>query len=41
VGSGLRFFAPELSSAFAPAYGMTIIAETAFCLRLLFQRAAA
>lgn len=41
VGSGLRFFAPELSSAFAPAYGLTIIAETAFCLRLLFQRAAA
>ena len=40
VGSGLRFFAPELSSAFAPAYGLTIIAETAFCLRLMFQRAA-
>jgi hypothetical protein len=38
VGSGLRFFAPELSSAFAPAYGLSIIAETAFCLRLLFQR---
>ena len=41
VGSGLRFFAPELSSAFAPAYGLTVIAETAFCLRLVFQRAAA
>ena len=41
VGSGLRFLAPELSSAFAPAYGLTIIAETAFCLRLMFQRAAA
>lgn len=40
VGSGLRFFAPELSPVFAPAYGLTIIAETAFCLRLLFQRAA-
>lgn len=38
VGSGLRFFAPDLSSAFALAYGLTIIAETAFCLRLLFQR---
>ena len=40
AGSGLRFFAPELSSGFAPAYGLTIVAETAFCLRLLFQRAA-
>ncbi len=40
AGSGLRFFAPELSSAFVPAYGLTILAETAFCLRLLFQRAA-
>lgn len=38
VGSSLRFFAPELSSAFAPAYGLTILAETAFCLRLLLQR---
>ncbi len=38
TGSGLRFFAPDLSSAFAPAYGLTILAETAFCLRLLFQR---
>lgn len=41
VGSGLRFFAPDLSLAFASAYGFTIIAETAFCLRLLLQRAAA
>jgi hypothetical protein len=38
AGSGLRFFAPELSAAFAPAYGVTILAETAFCLRLLLQR---
>ncbi len=38
TGSGLRFFAPELSEAFAPAYGLTILAETAFCLRLLVQR---
>jgi hypothetical protein len=40
VGSGLRFFAPDLSSAFMPAYGLTILAETAFCLRLLLQRGA-
>jgi hypothetical protein len=39
-GSCIRFFAPELSSAFAPAYGLTILAEAAFCLRLLFQRRA-
>jgi hypothetical protein len=40
VGSGLRFFAPDLSSAFMPAYGLTILAETAFCLRLILQRRA-
>jgi len=40
TGSGLRFFAPDLSSAFMLAYGVTILAETAFCLRLLFQRGA-
>ncbi len=39
TGSALRFFAPDLSAAFAPAYGVTILAETAFCLRLLLQRA--
>ncbi|WP_435258291.1 DUF4386 domain-containing protein [Thioclava sp. FR2] len=38
TGSSLRFFAPDLSSAFAPAYGLPILAETAFCLRLLLQR---
>lgn len=38
VGSGLRFFAPELAPIFAPAYALTILAETAFCLRLLLQR---
>ncbi|MFX0547636.1 DUF4386 domain-containing protein [Roseovarius sp. S1116L3] len=38
IGSGLRFFAPEISSVFMPAYGLTIFAETAFCLRLLLQR---
>lgn len=40
VGSGLRFFAPELAPAFAPAYVLTILAETAFCLRLLLQSSA-
>ncbi|HBG99304.1 MAG: DUF4386 domain-containing protein [Rhodobacteraceae bacterium] len=39
VGSGLRFLAPGLSAAFAPAYGIVILVETAFCLRLLLQRA--
>lgn len=38
TGSGLRFFAPDLSLTFMPAYGVTILAETAFCLRLLMQR---
>ena len=37
TGSGLRFFAPGLSAVFAPAYGLTILAETGFCLRLLFS----
>ncbi|MBS0125975.1 DUF4386 domain-containing protein [Thetidibacter halocola] len=41
VGSGLRLFAPDWSAAFTPAYGLTILAETAFCLRLLFQRSPA
>lgn len=39
-GSGLRFFAPELAPAFAPAYALTILAETAFCLRLLLRSSA-
>ncbi|MCG6903732.1 MAG: DUF4386 domain-containing protein [Rhodobacter sp.] len=38
TGSGLRFFAPDWSPAFAPAYLLAILAETAFCVRLLFQR---
>lgn len=38
IGSGLRLFAPEVLAMFAPAYGLTILAETAFCLRLLLQR---
>jgi hypothetical protein len=37
--SALRFFAPDLSAAFPPAYGVTILAERAYCLRLLLQRA--
>lgn len=35
LGSGIRFFAPQFSAAFAPVYGLTAIAETAFCLWLL------
>lgn len=38
IGSGLRFFAPDLSAPFAPAYGLVIVAETAFCIRLLLQK---
>lgn len=38
TGSGLRFFAPDLSSAFMPTYGVTILAEMAFCMRLLLQK---
>lgn len=40
IGSGLRLFAPDMASVFAPAYGLTILAETAFCLRLLLHRTA-
>lgn len=35
VGSALRFFAPGLFVAFQPAYGLTILAEGAFCIALL------
>lgn len=35
VGSTFRFFAPDLLDAFAPAYGLTVIAEGAFCVWLL------
>ena len=31
----LRFFAPAVFDSFAPAYGVTILAEGAFCLILL------
>ncbi|MBS9718205.1 DUF4386 domain-containing protein [Pseudohalocynthiibacter aestuariivivens] len=35
IGSALRFFVPEFSVVFAPAYGVPAITETAFCLWLL------
>lgn len=35
AGSGLRFLAPSLSETFALVYGVTVIAEGAFCLWLL------
>lgn len=35
TGSSLRFLAPHLSEAFAPAYLLPLLAESAFCLRLL------
>ncbi|MCB1397200.1 MAG: DUF4386 domain-containing protein [Rhodobacteraceae bacterium] len=38
TGSVLRFFAPDLTDTFAPVYAITILAETAFCLRLLLDR---
>lgn len=36
TGSTLRFFAPAAFEVFAPAYGLTLLAEGAFCLWLLF-----
>ncbi|WP_238365357.1 DUF4386 domain-containing protein [Mesobacterium pallidum] len=41
VGSALRFFAPGLMTAFQPAYGLTILAEGAFCVALLTARPSA
>ena len=38
TGSALRFFAPVLFDSFVPAYGVTILAEGAFCLILLLGR---
>ncbi len=35
AGSSLRFFVPEALDAFSPAYGLTVLAETAFCIALL------
>ncbi|WP_029042505.1 DUF4386 domain-containing protein [Cucumibacter marinus] len=37
TGSALRFMAPEAYDVFAPAYGITVLAETAFCLALLLK----
>lgn len=36
TGSTLRFLAPAAFETFAPAYGLTLLAEAAFCLWLLF-----
>ncbi len=36
AGSALRLLAPDLSEAFAPAYALPLLAETAFCLWLLW-----
>ena len=38
TGSTLRFLAPALFDAFTPAYGLTILAESAFCVVLLIGR---
>ncbi|MEP3332276.1 DUF4386 family protein [Sedimentitalea sp.] len=35
-GSILRFIAPDLHGIIAPAYVVPLVAETAFCLWLLF-----
>lgn len=37
VGSTLRFVAPALAGAFAPAYAITVVAELALCLWLLVR----
>ncbi len=37
VGSTLRFVVPELATAFAPAYGLPLIAELGFCGWLLIK----
>lgn len=38
IGSTLRFLAPDLMAVFMPAYGLTILAESAFCVALLIGR---
>lgn len=40
TGSALRLGDPALAAAFAPAYGLPVLAESAFCLWLLFAGAA-
>jgi len=37
AGSALRFLAPELGAAFAPAYLLPMLAESGFCLWLLLR----
>jgi hypothetical protein len=37
IGSTLRFLAPEMFALFAPAYGLPVLTELAFCLGLLFS----
>lgn len=39
TGSALRLGDPALATAFAPAYGLPVLAESAFCLWLLFAGA--
>ena len=36
TGSGLRLLVPDLSAAFAPAYALPLVAESVFCLSLLW-----
>lgn len=39
TGSYLRFLAPDMAEAFAPAYLLPLVAETAFCLWLIVRGA--
>ncbi|MDG4649867.1 DUF4386 domain-containing protein [Roseibacterium sp. SDUM158017] len=41
TGSALRLADPALAAAFAPAYALPVLAESAFCLWLLFAGAGA
>jgi hypothetical protein len=41
TGSALRLADPTIAEAFAPAYGVPVLAESAFCLWLLFAGAGA
>ena len=37
AGSGLRFLAPNMFANFAPAYGLPVVTELAFCFSLLMS----
>ncbi|PUB16410.1 DUF4386 domain-containing protein [Yoonia sediminilitoris] len=37
AGSGMRFLAPDMFVVFAPAYGLPVLAELAFCVSLLMS----